>query len=192
MPIECDEIEAVLPQTIAYLGEPFQPLTKPFLSAYPPHSITRYDNARQLFEFLVRRWNGRPKSRPYLLDLARYELAVAEARIQPWVKSTSELAETANPTMVRRSSSISLIRCNHDIRPLLERDDFEGMPEKRSLFLAIVLPRESSSERVFEIGADLAGFLARLTEWRPVSSIQNKLDQLFELELVEGRCCASV
>lgn len=182
------KIESVLTQTITYLDEPFYPLTKPFLSAYPPTGASRYDNARQFFEFLVHHhWGGRPKTRPYLMDLARYELAVAHARTPPWVKSGPRPAETSRPTMVRRSPSISLIRCKYDIRPMLDRDDATGMPEKRDLFLAVVLPRGTPHERVFEIGADLASFLAGLTDWQPIDGKIDGLDQLFELELVEGR-----
>ncbi|MDA0652046.1 MAG: hypothetical protein O3C49_02065 [Proteobacteria bacterium] len=181
------KIEAVLAKTIAHMGEPFHPLTRPFLAAYPPHSASRYDNARQFFDFLVHHWGGRPKTRPYLLDLARYELAVAEARTQPWVKIAAQSTETDRPAQVRRSPSVSLIRCKYDIRPLLESDDAAGIPEKRNLFLAIVFPRGGPKERVFEIGADLADFLAGLTDWRPVSATNGGLDQLFELELVEGR-----
>ena len=141
----------------------------------------------------MHRWGGRPKSRPYLLDLARYELAVADARTQPWVKMSPQPAETDRPAMIRRSTSVSLIRCKYDIRPLLERDDATGtpengdLPEKRDLFLAIVFPRGAPNERVFEIGADLAGFLASSTDWQPIDEKIDGLDRLFELELVEGR-----
>jgi len=55
------KIESVLAQTIARMDEPFHALTMPFLAACPPHSASRYDNARQFFEFLVRRWGGAPK-----------------------------------------------------------------------------------------------------------------------------------
>jgi len=187
------KIESVLAQTILYLGEPFDPLTRPFLAAYPPNSATRYDNARQFFEFLVHRWGGRPRTRPYLLDLARYELAVADARTQPWVRTAPRPAETGSPAMVRRSPSVSLIRCKYDIRPLLEGDDATCIPEKgdklekRDLFLAIVFPRGAPKERVFEIGADLANFLAGSSDWQPINEEIGGLDRLFELELMEGR-----
>lgn len=52
------KVESVLAKTIAHLGEPFQPLARPFLADYPPYSASRYDNARQFFDFLVRRWGG--------------------------------------------------------------------------------------------------------------------------------------
>ena len=89
--------------------------------------------------------------------------------------------------MARRSPSVSLIRCKYDIRPLLERDDAPRLPEKRDLFLAIVFPRAASKERVFEIGADVAGFLAGLSDWQPIDRNIDGFDQLLELELVEGR-----
>lgn len=181
------KIESVLTQTICYLGEPFYPLTVPFLKAFPPKSASRYDNARQFFEFLVRRWNGRPKTRPYLLDLARYELAVADARTQPWGQDFTQSGRSGEPQMVRRSPSVSLIRCKYDIRPLLEQEDVTGAPEKRDLFLAIVFPRSTQKERVFEIGDGLAEFLAGLTDWRSIDKNRKGLDKLFELELVEGR-----
>ena len=192
------KIESVLTRTILCLDEPFDTLTRPFLASYPPYSATRYDNARQFFEFLIRRWGGRPETRPWLLDLARYELALAHARIQPWA---SPRGPDGNPGMLRRAPSVGVIRCRYDIRPLLEwdisadRPDDAVMPEKRNLFLAIVFKRGASDERVFEIGADLAGFLAGLTDWQPVGgeigAAGKALDRLFELELVEGGQCVS-
>ena len=53
------KIEAVLGQTIAHMGEPLHPLTRPFLAAYPPNSATRYGNAKQFFDFLVRKWKNK-------------------------------------------------------------------------------------------------------------------------------------
>ena len=61
------------------------------------------------------------------------------------------------------------------------------MPERRDLFLAIVLPYGARDERVFEIGTELADFLARLTEWQPCGTTIDGLSQLLELELVDGR-----
>lgn len=181
------KIESVLTQTLCHLGEPFYPLTLPFLKAYPPNSANRYDNAKQFFEFLVHRWQGRPKDRPYLLDLARYELAVADARTQPWVKEPAHAGRPDNPAEIRRSPSVSLIRCKYDVRPMLKQDDVIDAPEKRDLYLAIVFPRAAQKERVFEIGGDLAGFLAGLSDWRRINESIKGLDQLFDLELVEGR-----
>jgi len=182
-----NKIEAVLPRTLAYLGEPFQPLTSPFLAAYPPFSANRYDNAKQFFQFLVRRWGGRPQARPYLLDLARYELAVADARTQPWVKTPPEPAQIDGFSMVRRSPSVSLIRCRYDIRPLLDGDEITGLPDKRELFLAIVFPRGATTHRVFEIGDGLAGLLSGLTDWQKFDPKNGAIEQLLDLELVDGR-----
>ena len=39
----------------------------------------------------------------------------------------------------------------------------------------------------FEIGGELAEFLAGLNDWRQIDETTKGLDQLFELELVEGR-----
>ena len=179
------KIEGVLARTIVHLGEPYQPLTRPFLAAYPPFSANRYENARQFFDFLVRRWGGRPQDRPYLLDLARYELAVADARTQPWEKSANRAAGNGATRLVRRAPSVSLIRCKYDVRPLLEQDDVADPPAERALFLAIVFPIGASSHRVFEIEANLANLLAGLTEWQPSDSIKGALDQLLQLDLVE-------
>jgi hypothetical protein len=181
------KIQSVLTQTITYLDEPFDPLTIKFLKVYPPKSASRHDNAKEFFEFLVRRWEGRPKARPYLLDLARYDLAVAKARTQPWTKDPPRQGDPANPSMVRRSPSISLIRCKYDIRPLLEADDSDVTPERRDLYLVIVLPHDSPNERVFEIGDDLARFLAGLTDWQLIDEKMGGISKLLELELVEVR-----
>ena len=143
------KIESVLTQTLRHLGEPFYPLTIPFLKAFPPNSANRYDNAKQFFEFLVRRWRGRPADRPYLLDLARYELAVADARTQPWVKEPADSTLGQGANEIRRSPAVSLIRSKYDIRPLLEKDDLTGMPERRDLYLAIVFLHGAHKERVF-------------------------------------------
>jgi hypothetical protein len=71
-----------LPWTAALLGAALDRLGSEFNSAVPPKNSRVFDEARAFARFLIDRFEHCPPELPFLPDVARYELASLELRLQ--------------------------------------------------------------------------------------------------------------
>ncbi len=76
-----------------------------------------------------------------------------------------------------------LLRCRHDIRCLLEEDEYRD-PEPREVFLLLRVDDEGLP-LVTEIGGALAGLLSSATGWRPLDAAAEILHGLRDRGYVE-------
>lgn len=163
------KIRGVFCRTLHFWDQAPDETAKTFLARYPPRSAQTYANARQFFEFMVRQWRAAGTRRPYLLDLARFELALSESRsLPPSLAAADPLPPNRDERHFRLSAGVTIIRCRHDVKCLLEDDDAPP-PDRRPLFLLMRYPGDDEEPRIMEIGADLAMLLARARSWRRIA-----------------------
>lgn len=169
------KIDSVFSRTLHFLDEEIDMVSRAFLERHPPYSARIYENARQFFDFLVSRWRETGETRTGLRDLARFEMAVSEARVTAPRDDTPVSHPGFAPAFRLRPGTV-LIRCRHDIRSLLE-DESYSEPQPRNLFL-LIATGEDSAPMVMEIGDDLARLLAPATGWSPVDTAPDISDIL--------------
>jgi hypothetical protein len=166
-----EKIAGVFARTLALLGNQRTEIEHAFADNCPPTAIGRLENARQFFDFLCDRWQQHTPDPEYLPDLARCELAFAQARSrnatngdldpdQP-VHQTSR----ARPSTVRRGRAVVLLRCAYDIRILFETGAAEAVPARHDLALAIATPPGAREPVIFELEPAIFDLLAALDGW---------------------------
>jgi hypothetical protein len=161
------KIEWVLTRTLELLGAERLQLVRDFVEACPPSSISWLDNARQFHDFLAARWRREAPERPYLPDVASYELAYAAVRADESAATAgSECAsETPPPGALRRRPNVVLLRCAYDIRPILEGQDGDAVLGRRETRFAVAMLPGTDDPVVFDLSSDLFELLEILDQF---------------------------
>src|SRR5579862_7401698 len=115
------KIKSILPRTFDHLGKAREAAVRDFAATCPSTGIGRLENARQFHDFLLAHWRRVAPQRPYLPDLAAFEIAYAAVQGMP--SETPQSAPDAFSGAVRRHPTVVLLRSEYDIRPILEADD---------------------------------------------------------------------
>lgn len=164
-----DKIRAAFPITLARLDQPPDTVFADFVAECPPRDIGRAENARQFATYLVGLWRHAPPRQACLPDVLKVELAMTLAR-RAFNDAARAPPDDARPA-VRRTPSMQLLQCDHDVRPLFDPSSGSDKPAPRRAWLAILPPASgdgaSVTPRVIEISAELHAALMALTEWRP-------------------------
>jgi len=161
-----EKIEWMLSKTLDLLGANRAIFIGDFVEACPPVSISRLENARQFYEFLLARWLVEGPEPPYLPDLASYELAYAAVRTGEWREVVRLEDALGVPTgAIRRHPSVVLLRCAYDIRPIIERRVGEKAPERRDTRLAVAVQPGTDTPLVSELSCDVCELLETLDQF---------------------------
>ncbi|NKB19044.1 MAG: hypothetical protein GKS01_00730 [Alphaproteobacteria bacterium] len=145
---------------------------KSFAAAHPPHSITRYDNAAQFFEFVSDLWQKTPPEIPHLPDLAALELALSKVMLSDLTAEDAPQLDTAPGTHFRLLPGTEFLICEHDIRPLLAGPQVEMAPEKRPVYLLLAPSLEGAMPRVLELKQAAFEYLKSLQGWTSVADAE--------------------
>ena len=189
------KIAAVFARTIALLGDDRDAAIEVFARTCPPTDISRIANARQFHDFLLARWRAAPPVPPYLPDVAAVELACAKARVaRPQaLPDDAAVGVNAHPCL-RRHPAVILVRCDHDIRQVIERSPGPIAPPQRSTLLAVRMASGAEEPYVLQLEPELFDLLQHLDEWVDASAIgasaaelDKLIDDLAGHELIEVR-----
>jgi hypothetical protein len=184
-----EKIAAVFPKTFALFGDDRDAIVREFVHACPPVDISRLENARQFYNFLISRWKNRPPTLRYLPDVTTCELTVARVRIG----ADSPLAVTKRPARngpseIRRSPLIALLNTRFDVRPIFEGKWGDISPIERVVPLAISF--RAGEIGIFELTPEVFDLLAALDTWVAVDELPNAeglIADLGEAGLLEER-----
>lgn len=147
------KIEWVLTRTLALLGRKRDTIIRAFADACPPTSISWLENARQLHDFLKTRWRCEAPVPAHLPDIAAYEIAYATVRAGER-RSPNRMEEPLCGALRRHPGAV-LLRCGHDIRPLLEGGIGDIAPAQRETRLAVTMLPGTDEPQVSELSRDL-------------------------------------
>jgi hypothetical protein len=161
-----EKIAAAFPRTLALLEDPPR-LMRRFAIACPPADISRLANARQFHAFLTARWRHKPPKPPYVRDVARCELACAEARaLQQAIGERTDAGRGRPGTSgIRRNPGCVLLRCRFDVRPIFEEGSRTRAPSRRDTRLAVTMPPDSEQPQVFELPPATFDLVVALDDW---------------------------
>lgn len=184
-----EKIAAVFPKTFALLGDDRDAIVREFVHACPPVDISRLENARQFYDFLISRWDHRPPTLRYLPDVTTCELAVAQVRIG--ADSPLPVAKRPahnRPSEIRRNPLIALFHTRFDVRPIFEGKWGDISPIERVVPLAISF--RAGEIGIFELTPEVFDLLAALDTWVAVDELPNAeglIADLGEAGLLEER-----
>ena len=184
-----EKIAAVFPKTFALLGDDRDAIVREFVHACPPVDISRLENARQFYDFLISRWDNRPPTLRYLPDVTTCELAVAQVRIG--ADSPLPVAKRPahnRPSEIRRNPLIALFHTRFDVRPIFEGKWGDISPIERVVPLAISF--RAGEIGIFELTPEVFDLLAALDTWVAVDELPNAeglIADLGEAGLLEER-----
>jgi hypothetical protein len=184
-----EKIAAVFARAFALLGDDRGAVVREFVRACPPVDIGRLETARQVYGFLISRWENRPPTLPYLPDVTTCELACAQVRID--VGSPMAVAKSpahAGPSEIRRNPGIALLRTRFDIRPIFEGKQGDISPIERAVPLAISC--QAGELCISELTPEVFDLLAALDTWVAVNELHDAeglIAELGEAGLLEER-----
>jgi hypothetical protein len=184
-----EKIAAVFPKTFALFGDDRDAIVREFVHACPPVDISRLENARQFYDFLISRWENRPPTPRYLPDVTTCEMAVAQVRIG--ADSPLPVAKWPahnRPSEIRRSPLIALLHTRFDVRPIFEGKWGDISPIERVVPLAISF--WAGEIGIFELTPEVFDLLAALDTWVAVDELPNAeglIADLGEAGLLEER-----
>ena len=184
-----EKIAAVFPRTFALFGDDRDAIVREFVHACPPVDISRLENARQFYNFLISRWDNRPPTLRYLPDVTTCELAAAQVRIG--ADSPLPVAKRPahnRPSEIRRSPLIALLHTRFDVRPIFEGKSGDISPIERVVPLAISF--RAGEIGIFELTPEVFDLLAALDAWVAVDELPNAeglIADLGEAGLLEER-----
>jgi len=160
-----EKIAGTLPKTFAALGESRSTIIREFVAACPPVDIGRLENAVQFHDFLVSRARD-ATGPPYLPDIVRCELACAErgSAVPALPSKSRNRRNKARRGHVRRKPDMTLLRCDHDVRPVFEAAA-PIVPKQRRTLLAVTIEATSKAPRVCEIPPAVFDLLSALDDW---------------------------
>jgi hypothetical protein len=158
------KIEWVLTRTLDLLGSNRALIIRDFVEACPPVSISWLENARQFHDFLAARWLREAPDPRYLPDVASYELAYATVRAGE-IGARDATAPEARPGAIRRHPNVVLLRCAHDIQPVLEGRAGVAGPDRRETLLAVGMLPGTDDPLVSELTVDVFELLDMLDQF---------------------------
>jgi len=167
------KLENALQRTFACLAERRDRVFREFAAACPPESYRRYDEALCFCTFLENYWKSEPPSPPFILDLARLELALA--RISAFRKADrdgSSIPPQLNDRrpLVRLLPSVEILKMNYDLRCLFEAGR-TGEPSERAHYILVAQMKRGVGPRITEISAPLADVLERIRQWAALEEV---------------------
>ncbi|HLH98489.1 MAG TPA: hypothetical protein VKW08_25550 [Xanthobacteraceae bacterium] len=157
------KIEWVLSHTLDLLGDKRAAIIRDFVEACPPASITWLDNARQFHAFLQSYWTREAAEPAWLPDVANYEIAYATVRAGERRSSLQNSTEAVSGA-VRLHPSAVLLRCNYDIRCILD-GGADQVPMQREIYLAVAILPGSDEPFVSTLSSPIIELLEMLTEF---------------------------
>jgi hypothetical protein len=169
-----EKIEWVLPRTLGLLGTTKAGIIRDFVEACPPVSISWFENARQFHDFLLKTWLAEAPAPCYLPDVAACELAYA--RIHAGEEPPVEEMGHAPPGRVRRHPRAILVRCDYDVRPILEGRICEPPVAERDTPLAMSMPPGAQHPIVSELSPDLFELLDVLDDFVDLTELSDVPD----------------
>jgi hypothetical protein len=171
------KIKWVLQRTFELLGSDQERIVRDFTDACPPTGIGRLENARQFHDFLKVRWQNDVSSEPsYLPDLASFELAYAAVRGEDdAVDAPAQNTGHGRSGTVRRNPRAILMRCAHDIRPVLEDRHGEGTVAWEESRFALSLPRGSAEPVIIAVSEELFAVLEALDDFTDPDIVEDML-----------------
>ena len=158
------KIEWVLTKTLDLLGSKRTPIIRDFVETCPPSGISWLENARQFHDFLAARWLLEAPEPPYLPDVASYEMAYATVRAGESGERHDPTASKARPGAIRRHPNVVLLRCAHDIQPILEGCPGEAGLDRRETLLAVAMLPGTDEPFASKLSSDLFELLEMLDE----------------------------
>jgi hypothetical protein len=154
------QIAAVLPRTLALLGEEGQSLFPDFADSHPPQTLASLANARQFVDYLKARWRMEKPEPAYLPDVAAYEIAWSEVHTEEdAVAKPRPLAAPAGA--VRRAPNLVLLCLDHDVRPLFEGEP-STIPAARETLIAVAMPAGAEAPLTAELQPAVFDLLSRI------------------------------
>jgi hypothetical protein len=163
------KIAAILPRTLALLGDAADPLFPEFADSYRPETLASLANARQFVEFLTARWQSQKPEPAYLPDVAACEIAWAEVGTEEDGPAEPRPADAA-PGTVRRAPNLVLLRCSHDVRPIFEGDE-SVLPIARETLIAVAMPAGAERPLTAELQPAVFDVLSRLETFTDPASL---------------------
>ena len=175
-----EKVAATIPRTWAALGGKPQYDFFAFASGFPQQDPTRRSNAVQFVRYLEQVWDRFPPEPPWLPDLARYELAMAEALDSTGKTNAAPPDGTPYPA-VRRRSGVELLTCAYDLRSLVDASVGASAPPRRTTRLAVVAEDGGRDLRTFELAPAPYDLLHRLGAWCAIETLNASKDDLADM-----------
>jgi hypothetical protein len=160
------KIESVLSRTLDLLGGDRGQIIREFVEACPPASINRLENASRFHRFLLTRWAHEAPEPAYLPDVASFELTYAAVRARDTAAATEPGGGLDAPQgAIRRHRNVAVLRCAHDIRPILEGRMDEASPAPRETCFAVTKQPGAEEPLVSGLSCDLCALLEMLDDF---------------------------
>jgi hypothetical protein len=173
------KIKSVLPRTLDLLGGKRAQIIREFVEACPPASINRLENARRFHGFLLARWEREAPEPAFLPDVASFELTYAAVRAGD--RAAAAATETSGVLhaphgAIRRHRNVAVLRCAHDIRPILEGRTDEASPARDETCFAVMKQPGTDEPLVSELSCDLCGILEMLDDFVDLDALVGRPD----------------
>lgn len=165
-----NKIAKVLERTCFYLDQRLHQLQCEFAAACPPRSYRSYDEASRFYEFLLNHWKSAPPAPPFIVDVARLEMAVARSRMFRATDGAlppvgSELPQ--RKPLVRVARGTEILPMDYDVRSVFEGGAASGgLPTRRNHFLMI-----APGPNIVEIPEAFATALKRMQTWTALDRV---------------------
>jgi hypothetical protein len=163
------KITAVLPRTLALLGEEDQSLFPNFADSHPPETLASLANARQFVDYLKAGWRRQKPEPAYLPDVAAYEIAWSEVRTEEDALAKPRPMATAGGA-VRRAANLVLLRLDHDVRPLFE-GELSALPAARETLVAVAMMAGAETPLTAELQPAVFDLLSRIGSFTDVAAL---------------------
>lgn len=167
------KIEKILLLTCQHLGRQRPQLFRRFAVACPPRSYRHYDEALCFYEFLLDHWQTVSPDPPFIVDIARLEMALARTRLfragqnmRPAV-STGPLRKTP---LLRLADGVEVLPMDYDLRPLFEDSVAARVSVQRKHHLLV-----APGLKVVEIPNTAAGVFKQLEAWTALDCVLKAL-----------------
>lgn len=174
----------LLPRTRARMGEAFDESFALFLEERAPRTHYLKDVPSEFLSWVQERWARDARVSPYLLDLARYELAHFEIGAMPRVGEPRDLADVALDRPLAFSSVARLMRVSTAVQLLGEDPEDRAEPEARAC--ALLLYRDDAhAVRVLELGSLAYEALALMFDGAPLGEAVRGASTATKIELTD-------
>jgi hypothetical protein len=167
------KIAETLRRTFACLGHQGPALCRQFVTTCPPTTYRRYDEALRFHDFLQNHWKSTPPTPPFIVDILRYEIAVARIRVfrKPENGAVSIPAELQQrKPLVRLNQSAEVVPQEYDLRSMFESRALAGPPPRRSHSLLVVQTNRRIAS-VLEIPSFMVGILKQVASWTALEDV---------------------
>jgi hypothetical protein len=167
------KIRDVLEQTFAHLGTQRDALARSFVTACPPKTFRRYDEALCFYEFLKDHWRSQPANPPYVPDIAKLEISIAKVKSMQGAGVTGSPRDTAvtRRPAVRLSPAAVLLNMEYDLRSIFQSRGNSAAPARRGNHVLVAQLKVGRGPRVVNLSNAVARLLGSLDQWTPLEQI---------------------